>query len=214
MLETSHLTVAYGAQPRLLTTGLNINSLDEEERQKALKTLKEGLDEAEYMGAKGFAFLSGKYKEETKEESYQALVKSTKELCEYAKAKGMTVALEVFDYDIEKESIIGPVNLAKRFAEDIRKEYDNFGLMVDLSHIPPVSYTHLDVYKRQEVVAPDSEGLARTRLGLMPINEFLSGISADKLIVFNISRIISLSLFPYITYKESDFIIYTSIKSD
>ncbi len=141
MLETSHLTVAYGAQPRLLTTGLNINSLDEEERQKALKTLKEGLDEAEYMGAKGFAFLSGKYKEETKEESYQALVKSTKELCEYAKAKGMTVALEVFDYDIEKESIIGPVNLAKRFAEDIRKEYDNFGLMVDLSHIPQLHET-------------------------------------------------------------------------
>jgi len=141
MLETSHLTVAYGAQPRLLTTGLNINSLDEEERQKALKTLKEGLDEAEYMGAKGFAFLSGKYKEETKEESYQALIESTKELCEYAKPKGMTVALEVFDYDIEKESIIGPAALAKRFAEDIRKEYDNFGLMVDLSHIPQLHET-------------------------------------------------------------------------
>ena len=27
ILETSHLTAAYGAQPRLLTTGLNINDL-------------------------------------------------------------------------------------------------------------------------------------------------------------------------------------------
>ena len=26
--------------------------------------------------------------------------------------------------------------LAKRYAEEIRAEYDNFGLMVDLSHIP------------------------------------------------------------------------------
>jgi len=28
MLETAHMTVAYGAQPRLLTTGMNINDLD------------------------------------------------------------------------------------------------------------------------------------------------------------------------------------------
>ena len=34
ILDTSHMTVAYGAQPRLLTTGLNINDLDEEGRQK------------------------------------------------------------------------------------------------------------------------------------------------------------------------------------
>jgi hypothetical protein len=38
MLETSHMTVAYGAQPRLLTTGLNINDLNEEGRLKALQT--------------------------------------------------------------------------------------------------------------------------------------------------------------------------------
>lgn len=42
----------------------------------------------------------------------------------------------MFDYDIDKKSIIGPVDIAKRFAEEITKEYDNFGLMVDLSHIP------------------------------------------------------------------------------
>ncbi|MEG6586806.1 sugar phosphate isomerase/epimerase family protein [Dendrosporobacter sp. 1207_IL3150] len=137
MIETSHMTVTYGAQPRLLTTGLNINDLDEVGRQKAITTLKEGIDEAYEMGAKGFAFLSGKYDEDKKEEAYQALVKSTKELCGYAKAKGsIKVALEVFDYDIDKKSIIGPVALAKRFAEEITAEYDNFGLMVDLSHLP------------------------------------------------------------------------------
>jgi sugar phosphate isomerase/epimerase len=142
MLDSSHLTVAYGSQPRMLTTGMNINDLNEEGRQKALASLKEGIDEAYEMGAVGFAFLSGKYEEATKEESYQALVKSTKELCAYAKSKGnLRVALEVFDYDIDKKSIIGPVDLAKRFAEEIRKEYDNFGLMVDLSHIPMLRET-------------------------------------------------------------------------
>src|SRR5665647_582270 len=142
MLETSYLTVGYGAQPRLLTTGLNINHLNEKERLKALATLNEGIDEAYEMNATGFAFLSGKYPEDKIEEAFVALVKSTKELCQYAKERGnMKVLLEVFDYDVDKKSLIGPAPLAKRFAEEIRKEYDNFGLMVDLSHIPQIHET-------------------------------------------------------------------------
>jgi sugar phosphate isomerase/epimerase len=142
MLDTAHMTVAYGAQPRLLTTGLNINNLDEEERLKALATLKEGIDEAYEMNAVGFAFLSGKYSDDKIEEAFEALVKSTKELCRYAKERGnMNVLLEVFDYDVDKKSLIGPVELAKRYAEEIRKEYNNFGLMVDLSHIPQLHET-------------------------------------------------------------------------
>lgn len=142
LLETSHMTVAYGAQPRLLTTGLNINDLNEEGRQKALANLKEGIDEAYQMGATGFAFLSGQYEEATKEESYQALIKSTKEICSYVKSKGnMRVALEVFDYDVDKKSLIGPASLALRYAKEIREEHDHFGLMVDLSHIPLIHET-------------------------------------------------------------------------
>ena len=88
MIKSGHMSVAYGSQPRMLTTGMNINHLDEEERLAALDSLKEGIDEAYEIGATGFAFLSGTYEEETKEESYQQLVKSTKELCAHAKSKG------------------------------------------------------------------------------------------------------------------------------
>ena len=145
MLETSHMSVAYGAQPRLLTTGLNINDLSEEGRQKAIANLKDGVDEAYEIGATGFAFLSGKYEEETKESSYQALVKSTNEICAYVKSKGsMKVALEVFDYDVDKKSLIGPAPLALRYAKEIRQEHDHFGLMVDLSHIPLIHETIRD----------------------------------------------------------------------
>lgn len=142
MLETSHMSIAYGAQPRLLTTGLNINDLNEEGRQKALANLKEGIDEAYEIGASGFAFLSGKYEEDKKEEAYQALVKSTKEVCSYTKSKGnMKVSLEVFDYDVDKKSLIGPADLALRYATEIREDFDHFGLMVDLSHIPLIHET-------------------------------------------------------------------------
>ncbi|MDQ7092616.1 TIM barrel protein [Desulfosporosinus sp. PR] len=142
IIKTSHLEFAYAGMPRLLTTKQNINSLNEEERLQALANLKEGIDEAYEMEALDFAFLSGKYSEDKKEQAYQALIRSTKELCAYAKAKGaMKVALEVFDYDVDKCSVIGPVNLVKRYAEEIRKDFDNFGLMVDLSHLPQLRET-------------------------------------------------------------------------
>lgn len=142
MLESSHMTVAYGAQPRLLTGGLNINSLDEDARFNALDNLKRGIDEAYEIGASSFAFLSGNYEESSKEESYQALVKSTREVCAYAASKGrMKIALEVFDYDVDKKSLIGPADLALRYAREIRAEHPHFGLMVDLSHIPLIHET-------------------------------------------------------------------------
>ena len=142
MIARGHMTSSYGGQGRMLGAGLNINDLNEEGRQKALASLKEGIDEAYEMGVEDFAFLAGRYEEETKEESFRALLKSTRELCEYAKSKGdMPVLCEVFDYDIAKKSLIGPVDMVKRYAETICAEYDNFGLMVDLSHIPMLHET-------------------------------------------------------------------------
>ena len=142
MIARGHMISSYGGQGRMLGAGLNINDLNEEGRQKALASLKEGIDEAYEMGVEDFAFLAGRYEEETKEESFQALLKSTRELCEYAKSKGdMPVLCEVFDYDIAKKSLIGPVDMVKRYAETICAEYDNFGLMVDLSHIPMLHET-------------------------------------------------------------------------
>ncbi len=142
MAETAGMTLTYGAQPRMLTTGSNINDLDKAKRAAALASLKEGIDEAYELGAKGYAFLSGKYEEATKHESFEALVDSTSQLCEYAKSKGdMPVLLEVFDYDFDKKSLIGPAPRARKFAEKMKCKHENFGLMVDLSHIAQLHET-------------------------------------------------------------------------
>lgn len=45
------------------------------------------------------------------------------------------IEFEVFDYDIDKKSLIGFVDFAVKFVERIRKEYDNFGFIVDLSYL-------------------------------------------------------------------------------
>lgn len=160
MIQCAHMIVAYGGQPRLLTTGMNINDLDEKKRLAAVDSLKRGIDEAYELNAAGFSFLAGKYEKETKEESFQALLNSTKELCSYAKSKGdMPVVLEVFDYDIDKKSLIGPVDLAKKYAEKITSEYDNFGLMVDLSHIPMLHETI------EESILPISKYIKHAHMG-------------------------------------------------
>lgn len=136
ILEQSHLRVCYGAQPRLLGPKLNPNAVEEEARVQAEKTLLEAIDEAEFLGARGIAFLAGKWQEETKELAYTQLLKTTRNLCDYAAAKGMMVELEVFDYDLDKAALIGPAPYAARFAADMRTTHSNFGLLVDLSHFP------------------------------------------------------------------------------
>lgn len=136
LLEQSHLKVSYGAQPRLLAPKLNPNAIEETQRQKAEHTLLEAVDEAEYFGAKAIAFLAGKWSEETKEEAYGQLLKTTRAVCDYAASKGMNVELEVFDFDVDKAALIGPAPLAARFAADMRTTHSNFGLLVDLSHFP------------------------------------------------------------------------------
>ena len=141
LLAQSHMEIAYGAQPRLLGGGLNPNALDESARAQAEKILLDSIDEAEFLGAKGIAFLAGKYEDATQAQSYAQLVKTTKNLCAYAKTKQRRIVLEVFDYDVDKKSLIGPAPLAAEFAAEIRASFDNFGLMIDLSHIPQTHET-------------------------------------------------------------------------
>lgn len=136
MMAEAHLRVCYGAQPRLLGPKLNPNDLNEEGRQAAEKTLLEAVDEAEFLGAKGIAFLAGKWEPETRDQAFSQLLKTTGNVCAYAAQKGMMVELEVFDYDMDKAALIGPAPYAAKFAAEMRMKYNNFGLLIDLSHFP------------------------------------------------------------------------------
>ena len=136
MLAQGHMKVCYGAQPRLLGPKLNPNDLNEEGRKKAEAVLIDSVNEAQYMGAGGIAFLAGKWEPETKEQAYAQLLKTTRAVCSHAASLGMMVELEVFDFDMDKAALIGPAPYAARFAADMRTTHNNFGLLVDLSHFP------------------------------------------------------------------------------
>lgn len=137
MLETSGIEVKYGAQPRLLSQKLDLNSLDDTERMSAVDEVKAAVDDAISLDIHDVGILSGKYPgEEDKTQAMDQLEKSLDEICEYAASRSANVVLEVFDQKIDKSCLIGPVADAREIASRITARHSNFGLMVDLSHIP------------------------------------------------------------------------------
>ncbi len=138
LLKTSKLVVGYGAQAVQLSHKLDLNSLDERRRQEAIERLKACIDEAAELGATRLAVLSGPDPgDANRPVAIQALVDSLKELCAYAARKGgMGITLETFDRDIDKKALVGPNALAVEISRQVRREYPNFGLMIDLSHLP------------------------------------------------------------------------------
>ncbi len=138
LIQLSGLAVGYGAHPAILGQGLDINALDEATRSHACKVLMMHLDEANYMGAESFVFLSGKDPGlEGRDDALKALVKSLNELCAYSKRKnGPKIVLEGFDHSVDKCCLFGPAHMGQRIGQEVAKENDNFGILVDLSHIP------------------------------------------------------------------------------
>ncbi len=126
----------------MLVGKLNLNSLNDADRIAAVADVKKSVDEAYFMGAKIVAILSGPRPavEDEIVKAKDSLIKSIIEICEYAKEKKtdyvLTVSLETFDFDIDKKCLVGPTDEAVAIAEQIKSKVDNFGLTIDLSHLP------------------------------------------------------------------------------
>jgi sugar phosphate isomerase/epimerase len=137
VLDQSHIKIGYGAQPSLLLQGLNLNSLDEDERAQAVEQLKSNVDEAAEMGAKRVGFLSGKDPgDDDRPAALDRLIESVKDVSSYARDKGVALTCETFDREIDKKCLIGPSDYAAEFAAAVKADYPEFGLMYDLSHQP------------------------------------------------------------------------------
>ncbi len=166
LAEEAQLTLGVGAQPGLLTTGGNLAALDEAARQTAVANVKASIDRAYALGARLLAFLDGKnsYPGPDKEAQARAqLVKSARELCAYAREKATSyelfLSLEVFDRAIEKRSLLGPAPLVAEVAAEIRQTCGNFGITVDLSHIPQLGET------ARQALVPVKEHLVHLHIG-------------------------------------------------
>jgi sugar phosphate isomerase/epimerase len=138
ILKKNNMVVGFGAQPIELANKLDVNSLDDATRKAAVSKIKEGIDMAADVGASRVAILSGPHPgEDKKAAATDALVDSLDQLITYAKSKGInSFALETFDYTIDKKSLIGPHIEAAALSKRVRQKHPEFGLMIDLSHLP------------------------------------------------------------------------------
>jgi len=138
LLEVSHLKVCYATQPRILGQKLNPSAFDAAVRAKAIDNVKRGIDEAYQLGASSVRVLSGKDPgDEKREEAKKIFIDTLKEWCEYAQQQGdIKIYMKIFDRDIDKAALIGHFKDAADVAEEVYKEYKNFGVLSDLSHFP------------------------------------------------------------------------------
>jgi sugar phosphate isomerase/epimerase len=146
LLATSHMTVGYGAQPCLLSQKLNLNAFDPAERGRAVAQVQACIDEAAEVGAGAVAVLSGPDPGARREEAFGLLVDSVKTLCAHARAKGLRFILESFDSRYDKKCLIGPARDALALCKAVQPEYPDFGLMIDLSHLPIQDETPRQVF--------------------------------------------------------------------
>ncbi len=138
---TGHIKFGMGAQPPLLINGLDINSLDDGERQEAVDAVKNAIDQAYELDCRICAFLSGPDNPDDRESALSALVDSCVELCEYSQSQAdggdpIWLSLEQFDETIDKCALIGATSRAVELSERVKDQVENFGLTQDLSHMP------------------------------------------------------------------------------
>lgn len=128
--------LAFGAQPIILGGKLDLNHPVEGERRKAVETLCGAIDQASDMGCESFVVLSGPNSPDF-EAGKARLVDSLKALCAYAQPKGIPIVLETFDQEpYAKNCLIGATRDAVEVSEKVREAFPDFGILLDLSHLP------------------------------------------------------------------------------
>jgi sugar phosphate isomerase/epimerase len=140
LLGQSGIAVTFGAQSILLSRNLDLGAPGESDRAEAVQAVREGIDEAVALGASACGVLAGKDPGDRfkREPAKARLVESIERLCLYAAEKGdIVIELEQLDrVPYGKNSLIGPTEEAVEIAQEIGRHHSNFGLLIDLSHLP------------------------------------------------------------------------------
>jgi len=143
MAGDAHASIAVNAAPVILGGKLNLASIDEGVRRAGVEALKKSIDDAYALGAPIVEVLdgAGNYPgAELEQKATDQVVRSLVELCRYAEEKAtgdpIWVLLETFDRAVDKRSFLGPSRLAASVAARVKAEQQNFGLTIDMGHLP------------------------------------------------------------------------------
>jgi sugar phosphate isomerase/epimerase len=144
LLESAQLDCGFAATPVILRQGLNPSATDETVRRAALDELKKCVDEAIALGAKTLTLMSGPFGGDEAGE-LRAFIKTLDEICAYASDRSgnepLIILVEPFDRNVDKKALVGPSSLAGELASEMLSRHGNFGLLIDLSHLPLLGET-------------------------------------------------------------------------
>jgi sugar phosphate isomerase/epimerase len=136
-LRDCQLTVTLACQPLQLRQGLDLNAADKNERQRALAAVLDCLDQARQLGATRLALMSGRNVAAVERPAaLDCLIQSLCTICRAARERAaLPVVLEIFDHDVDKKALVGTCATAATIAREVRRDFADFGLLHDLSHV-------------------------------------------------------------------------------
>lgn len=141
--DQAGVKIGVGAQPGLLGAKLSLNNPDEAGRTAAIDEVKAAIDASYEMGARICACLSGPRAatEDENKKLMDLMVDSCIQICKYSQSKAgdddlVWLSVEQFDTSVEKNALIGSSAETAELAERVRAEVGNFGITIDLSHVP------------------------------------------------------------------------------
>jgi sugar phosphate isomerase/epimerase len=137
LLRDCQMAVTFACQPVQLRLGLDLNAADRAVRGKAVETILGLIDQAKELGASRLALMSGKNVPGIERPAaLERLADALRQICRAARDRaGLPVVLEIFDYDVDKKALVGPCAVADLLARMVRRDFPDFGLLHDLSHI-------------------------------------------------------------------------------
>jgi len=173
LLDMGHMEVVYTQGAVAYAKKLNLHSLDSKKRKESVKETKKLIDEARFFNACIFQLITGSDPGVTKrEEAKKYLVDSLRELCEYA--ADLMVSVENLDREVHKKFLIGPTAEAIEVIREVKKDFHNIGLTMDLAHLPLLRETF------QEAITTAKEHLVHVHLGNCILKDSTNPRHGDK----------------------------------
>lgn len=138
VLEDSGCITEVDAGSVLYRSGASLCSLEGSARAQAIALVHAAIDDACALGATRVSIVSGRDPgEPDRPAALGLLTDSICELYEYARASGdVELSLKMADRAVDKHFLVGPTLDGVVIAQRVREEYPNFGLVLNLGHLP------------------------------------------------------------------------------
>jgi len=115
---------------------ISLSSLDPQEQAITRLVIKDQIQMAAAVGATGFVFVSGADVPDNRPKARECFKDFCRWFCAELKPYGITALLELFDREIDKKYLYGPIDECVELMDELSKEVDNIGIELDVAHLP------------------------------------------------------------------------------